>query len=150
MAKHFLERKCRETGLQEAEFSPEALGMLKNYAFPGNVRELQNIIERVLSNIDLDTFTGRINEEDIASILGIRGIEEHKDVTRRDDLKSLKRDQEVRAIRDALRLSKGNLKKCADLLGIHRTGLYKKIRASNLHHEVALARKRKLDGDANT
>jgi PAS domain S-box-containing protein len=149
MAKHFLERKSTEIGLEDTEFSPGALSMLKDYEFPGNVRELQNIVERALSHVDLDTFTGRINEEDIASILGLHGIEEHRDVARTDDLKSLKRDQEVRAIINALRLGKGNLKKCADLLGIHRTGLYKKIRALNLHQEVALARKRKLDDDVD-
>ncbi|MDX2148182.1 MAG: sigma-54 dependent transcriptional regulator [Planctomycetota bacterium] len=46
LAGHFLAKHAAELGKQIVGFSPEAMDLLQRYAFPGNVRELQNIIER--------------------------------------------------------------------------------------------------------
>jgi len=49
LARHYLELIARENGMPEAGISEEALGMLQNYSFPGNVRELENILQRALA-----------------------------------------------------------------------------------------------------
>src|SRR5690606_28611865 len=56
LARHILARLARRVGGEPAEITPEALEVLSGYAFPGNVRELENILERALT-LSLD---GRI------------------------------------------------------------------------------------------
>jgi two-component system response regulator PilR (NtrC family) len=58
---HILSRLARRVGNPSVEITPDALQVLKDYAFPGNVRELENILERALT-LSLD---GRIRPEDI-------------------------------------------------------------------------------------
>lgn len=54
LARHFLEKLCRENGLPQLTFSPEALRRLLRYQWPGNVRELENVIERAVVLCDDD------------------------------------------------------------------------------------------------
>jgi two-component system, NtrC family, response regulator PilR len=61
LAAQFLRRLARRSDVEEIEITTEALHLLSDYAFPGNVRELENILERALT---LST-TGRIRAEDI-------------------------------------------------------------------------------------
>src|SRR5690606_8073714 len=61
LAFHILTRLGRRRGGAEAEITPEALARLGEYAFPGNVRELENILERALT-LSVD---GRIRAEEI-------------------------------------------------------------------------------------
>jgi two-component system response regulator PilR (NtrC family) len=49
LATHILARLARRTGSEAVELTPEALELLCSYAFPGNVRELENILERALT-----------------------------------------------------------------------------------------------------
>lgn len=44
---HFVEKLCRTQSLDPPQFSPEALELLSHYGFPGNIREMQNIVERI-------------------------------------------------------------------------------------------------------
>jgi DNA-binding NtrC family response regulator len=48
LAEHFLRLQCREHHRQIAGFTPEALALLCQYNFPGNVRELENVVERAV------------------------------------------------------------------------------------------------------
>jgi len=61
LAGQILRRLARRAEIEEIDISPEALQLLQDYPFPGNVRELENILERALT---LST-TGRIREDDI-------------------------------------------------------------------------------------
>jgi two-component system response regulator PilR (NtrC family) len=55
LAQHFLEKYSRELGKQVTKFSSYAIDLLKKYDFPGNIRELENLIERsvALSNTNI-------------------------------------------------------------------------------------------------
>ena len=68
IAEAILERLARRTGTAAPEISPDALRMLETYAFPGNVRELENVLERALT---LCT-TGVISPEHIRLRAGAR------------------------------------------------------------------------------
>src|SRR4030043_1520990 len=49
LALHFLDKFCLENNRQAMGFSQEAMAALKNYAWPGNIRELQNVVERAVA-----------------------------------------------------------------------------------------------------
>ncbi|SEM93088.1 two component, sigma54 specific, transcriptional regulator, Fis family [Stigmatella aurantiaca] len=55
LARHFLAKMREELGRPNLEFSAEAVQVLERYAFPGNVRQLQNIVERAATLADSDT-----------------------------------------------------------------------------------------------
>lgn len=61
LSRYLLERLIREYGYPHAELSPAALAKLQRYSFPGNVRELENILERALTFFDGE----RIDASDI-------------------------------------------------------------------------------------
>jgi two-component system response regulator PilR (NtrC family) len=61
LATHILSRLARRAGGEPAQLTPEALAVLADYSFPGNVRELENILERALT-LSLD---GRIGPQEI-------------------------------------------------------------------------------------
>jgi two-component system, NtrC family, response regulator PilR len=61
LAEHILRRVARRTASEEIEITTDALAQLSDYDFPGNVRELENILERALT-LSVD---GRIRAEDI-------------------------------------------------------------------------------------
>jgi two-component system response regulator PilR (NtrC family) len=71
LARHILRRLARRGGTEEVEITPEALAKLGEYAFPGNVRELENILERALT-LSLD---GRIRPDDVRLRAATRGEE---------------------------------------------------------------------------
>ena len=54
LAKHFIDQFCKENGMGKKTLSPEAQQKLKNYTFPGNVRELRSIIELAVVMADGD------------------------------------------------------------------------------------------------
>ena len=55
LAAHLLAKLARDAGYPEAHLSPAALAKLEAYPFPGNVRELENILERALTFVEGDT-----------------------------------------------------------------------------------------------
>jgi two-component system response regulator PilR (NtrC family) len=55
LANHFLARAAQDLGRPDLRFDPQALDLLSRYAFPGNVRQLQNIVERAATLADSDT-----------------------------------------------------------------------------------------------
>jgi len=52
LAAHILSQLCAQQGIEPPHISVEAMGALQRYAFPGNVRELENILERALTLCD--------------------------------------------------------------------------------------------------
>lgn len=111
LRKHLLSSKRKLTG-----FAGEALQILKSYSFPGNVRELENIIERavILEKGDL------IRPESLPQTLKMFQIETI-DPERVRTLEELNRDYAEKV----LDYAGGNKSKAAELLGISRTSLWR-------------------------
>ena len=129
LAEHFLKKFTRETGRRIKGFSPDALLKLQTYAWPGNVRELRNVIERAVA----------LNDKPLldATDLWLTSLEQassgqHVAVIYRPQ--SLE-DVEKRHINETLKHTDWNKSKAAEILGIERSTLDRKIKSYNLRRD---------------
>ena len=134
LVKHFCSIYALDT--RPFELSQEAEQLLLDYAFPGNVRELRNIVIRLITKYPGATVTaGQVQAElEMPAEFPVTEVAEegsdHIDKTMRNgdfDLDLRLRQWEEYYINAALRLSDSNLSKAARLLGINRTTLYSRI-----------------------
>ena len=124
LASHFIEQFSRQYG-RIKRLSADAVETLKAYRWPGNVRELRNVMERVVILVAEDTVT---RTELPASLRGAPGPGPDP----LDDARSLKegREQfEKRFILRKLQEAGGNVLRAAEMLGLERSNLYRKMRA---------------------
>jgi DNA-binding NtrC family response regulator len=120
LAEHFLAQSCHRQGRELHAFSPRALERLQRHAWPGNIRELENVVERAV------IFAGRrlIGPGDLF-------LEGAGDVVERPDPLAL--DEVIRShLRYVVERCAGNLAQAARLLRIPRTSLYKKLQKYDL------------------
>ena len=112
----------KKLGIYVEGVSKEALQYLKKYDWPGNIRELENIIERAINLLDSDLI---IKPQHLPERLTKNTQKGYL----KDDrpLKNIVEDIEKEIIMDCLKKTEGNKNKAAKLLGLSRTGLYKKI-----------------------
>ena len=126
LSRHLLKQLTEEANLPEIDLDPEAIQILKNYEWPGNVRELSNVLERTLSS-----FSGRtIHVHDLPFYLHQRNKKNHD--YHYGTIKEAVVRAEIDAIRQALIETGYNKAQAANMLGIHRTLLYKKIKRYNI------------------
>jgi len=161
LADHFLQRAVRD-GAPQRRLSADAIEMVRNYSWPGNVRQLENAIRRLV----VTAAEEEITRAEVEAILGnqpaldpVVGVPEGeklstsvaKHLRRYFDLhgsvlpppglyQRILREIELPLIEIALDATGGNQAKCADLLGINRNTLRKKI--TDL--DIRVTRRRKL------
>jgi len=126
IAEHLIQTLNKDLGTNVIKISPEVLNILENYDWPGNIRELSNILERILYSIDGDT----IQIQHLPIFLQSMSAGSMK--LQPTLLRRLREDMEKEALIQAIRISKDNKNKAAKLLGIHRTALYKKMKKLNI------------------
>ena len=128
IASHLIHNLCRDFGQPTKEISPEVMKIFENHDWPGNVRELSNILERTLSLIDESEETIRV--EHLPFIF--RSLSVGSECSQSPLLKDLRAISERDAVLHAIRVTNNNKKQAAQILGIHRTALYKKMKKLNL------------------
>jgi transcriptional regulator with PAS, ATPase and Fis domain len=120
---HVLEDIARRTGTPQRELTPTALAVLSSYGWPGNIRELRNVLEQVTLNSD----NPRLSAEEFTLVLprvsGAARIGERPTLR----LADVVADAERSAIRSALAAAEGKKILAAELLGISRATLYQKL-----------------------
>ena len=122
LSQHFLEKYTREMGKEITKFSSYAIDLLNKYDFPGNIRELENLLER---SVALST-TNIILPDSLALSLHkrrwIEGFQNRRfdleEVARGVSLDSILEEIERGYLKKALDCSNGNKNKAAELLGI--------------------------------
>lgn len=139
LAEHFLEEKAKEAVKQITGFSAEAIDALRRYAFPGNVRELENIIERAVvltraTRIELCDLPPHVLDNSTMKLLpgGGRLIVTGGDEYQAMPLRKALEEPEKQIILNALEANDWNRQRTAEQLDINRTTLYKKIKLYGL------------------
>ena len=135
---HFIEKHCKVLSKRIDSISDEALQTLMAYDWPGNVRELENVIERacvltkcaLIQKDDLPESVFKGNESAAAG--GAPACEAAGNGSG-GTLKDALKDPEKKIILDALEKTCWNKKEAAELLGINRTTLYKKLSQYNIN-----------------
>jgi DNA-binding NtrC family response regulator len=122
LVRHFVKKIAKEQNAPEKNVQPAAMAALVNYSFPGNVRELQNAVERAFTlsaaEIDLDSLPPRIKNE-TAHALPVRDTENF-----RPTLAEIER----RYIFDVMKSVNQDKTAAAQILGIDLSTLYRKLK----------------------
>ncbi len=108
--------------------SPEAMKFLQEYAWPGNVRELENILERAVNLMDNESL---ILPEHLPPVIKKQYTNNDGDDSGKH-LAGIVGDTEKQAIFRALESAAGNRSRAAQILGIHRSGFYQKLKKYNI------------------
>src|SRR5919106_5945054 len=127
LADHFMALMAAEYGRRPKRLASEAAARLQHYDWPGNVRELRNVIERLMIMVPGDTITA----QDLA-FLGHDGVPAATPAPAEDaslPLAEARERFERDYILQALAAQQGNISRTAELLGVERSNLYKKMRA---------------------
>ncbi|MBI4394781.1 MAG: sigma-54-dependent Fis family transcriptional regulator [Candidatus Omnitrophica bacterium] len=109
----------------------EALAVLENYAWPGNIRELENVIERIVAFSDSDLIT--VTDVEKALQKGNFSSDKIKPINKSSDLKENLEVYERELIEQAIQKSKGNKNKAAKQLNLTRQALQYKISKYGIH-----------------
>jgi two-component system nitrogen regulation response regulator NtrX len=120
---YFLDSFAGEYGKKSKKISPEALKMIEAYDWPGNIRELRNVIERLVIMTPSDTITAKnllIVEQSSQDYLSYKTMKEARDAFEKD------------FITKRLEENNWNISKTAEILQMERSNLHKKIKAYNI------------------
>jgi DNA-binding NtrC family response regulator len=133
LVEHFLALLARETGRRAPSFTAGALEALARYEFPGNVRELKNLVERLV----IMNPGARIGPEQVAAVLPAAlprpaGGEPDAPAALGEAVHEFER----RHIESAIAAAGGNMTRAAARLGLERSHLYKKMRQLGMRVEA--------------
>jgi DNA-binding NtrC family response regulator len=122
LVEHFVGKVADSLGRQQLDVPPETLAILTSYSWPGNVRELENAIERAVTlapgaRLTPDELPERVTNHGAAAAFIARSSE--RDLT----LREVEREY----ILEILRKTGGNKTRAAELLGLDRKTLYRKL-----------------------
>ena len=119
LVEHFAAQIAAETNGKRKTFTPRALELLRRYPYPGNIRELRNLVERLI----IMSPGASIGHEDVHVVLPRADVA----APERARLSDAVREFEKRQIEAAL-LAEGTMTKAATRLGLERSHLYKKMK----------------------
>lgn len=121
---HFIERSSKEMGVPTCKVSEEVIEILKNYDFPGNIRELKNIVDRLVVFSDGDI----IKPEDLpARFFDAKAAPK--------TLKEIRQMSEKEYIQKVLNENNNRMGISAGILGITRRQLTNKVKEYNLKNK---------------
>ncbi len=121
LVNHFLERLCQERNHSKPEISPEGMELLQNYSWPGNIRELENVLERLLVISPDNRFSPELIARHLGNIQNTTVNYQHLPLD--EALHTFEKNLLLHALKKA-----GGIKnRAAKLLGIRTSTLYYKL-----------------------
>ena len=124
LVRHFADLQCQANGFPKVDFTPEAMDYLKGLSYPGNIRELKNLVERTLlvsgkDTLDVEDFKAQnIQSAEPTTIQGIEGM--------------TLEETERQRILQALAQYGNNMTQVAAALGVSRPSLYRRLEKYNI------------------
>jgi two-component system NtrC family response regulator len=124
LVRHFAGQQCRSNGLPTVDFTPEAMDYLQSLPYPGNIRELKNLVERTIlvsgkETLDADDFKAQNHQpEEAVTIKGMEGL--------------TLEETERQRILQAMEQYDNNVSQVAAALGVSRPALYRRLEKYNI------------------
>ena len=124
LVRHFADKLCQANGLQAVDFTQAAMDYLQRLPFPGNIRELKNLVERTLlvsgkELLDVDDFKAQnTSAMEVSTIGNLNGL----------TLEEVDKQRILQAIEQY----NGNMSKVALSLGLSRGALYRRLEKYNI------------------
>ena len=122
LAEHFMRKQCEANSLPMKTLSADALDYLRPLPYPGNIRQLKNMVERAVLMSTGDVITAA----DFMS-------EPQRTPTATGDTLNLE-EQERQSIMRAMKQYDGNISRVADALGLSRAALYRRLDKYNMRN----------------
>lgn len=126
LVEHFITEACRRNNMRQPTVSTDALQYLKGLPYPGNIRELKNLVERTL----LVSMHSRLTADDFRTQCSVPQAAKPADNPHLAGMTL--DDMERQAIEQALMQYSGNLSQVASALGISRQALYRRMEKYNI------------------
>ena len=124
LVRHFADQQCQMNRLPKVDFTPKAMEYLKRLPYPGNIRELKNLVERTLlvsgkETLDAEDFKAQnIQSANLSSVQNMEGL----------TLEEMERQR----ILQALEQYGNNMTQVATALGVSRPSLYRRLEKYNI------------------
>ena len=124
LVRHFADQQCQTNRLPKVDFTPEAMEYLKRLPYPGNIRELKNLVERTLlvsgkETLDAEDFKAQnIQSANLSFVQNMEGL----------TLEEMERQR----ILQALEQYGNNMTQVATALGVSRPSLYRRLEKYNI------------------
>jgi two-component system nitrogen regulation response regulator NtrX len=129
LADHFFARYANEQGVQPPTLSPEAIAAMQSYDWPGNVRQLRNVVERTIILAPRERLT-RIDADMLPSeIVSTRlGADTSTSALMGVPLREARENFEREYLKVQIRRFSGNISKTASFIGMERSALHRKLK----------------------
>src|SRR5580658_10442100 len=124
-ARHFLKEFASAYGRRPREITDDAIDALMRYAWPGNIRELRNVIERI---VIMNPTTSRFERKHLPPLVhrdGSRRVSGTESSTLHDARAAYERDYILKKLDE----NHGNVSRTAEVLGLERSHLYRKMKS---------------------
>jgi transcriptional regulator with PAS, ATPase and Fis domain len=126
---HYVKEICEKYQIEEKSITSEAVSHLMSYHWDGNIRELVNTIERLVTLVDRKIIDVHHLPDYMKESHSVNEKETKEEaIPLIERAKNLGKEQEKQLIIDILQKTHGNKSKAAEQLGIHRTTLYQKLK----------------------
>lgn len=140
LAQHFVRKYSEENGREISEnLKPDVLSLLESYNYPGNVRELENIIERAIviapgNEITVECLRSEVRDPEVAvqMMASADGASHDIDIAHGVNFYDEVKKFEIDLIRRSLEQTGGHQSRAARLLGLNATTLNSKIKSYNI------------------